>query len=478
MKSLHVALVFGCALWQSGCLEQPEPEAEHTQDAELIGGRQATAGEWDSSLFWVSNGGSCGGARVGARHILTAAHCVQVIDRDNNRMYGEVRADMQDGYAILVTNNKQLDNSTRYAQMAIKRTIMHPLWSESCAQGCLFRNAVVGPFPPDLALIELKADLPASVPFAKIELGPIVPGTEVTITGYGCEDGLYGGFRTPGKNKFSETTTQSFYAVQHSSSFVPSAQSGEYERAYVITPGQDPSGAASLCLADSGSPLFLKDTSSGDVVVGVNAYYTFTDIPSGFSTTNAHTRLGFDNPHGTAAWLMMSLPMESFSTSAPLGALEGAEAPARDVEISGSDDTEELDGAAEPELLLGLGGDDTLSGAGSGDVLDDGEGSDWLLGEDGDDWLEGGPGVDILDGGRGFDTMRGGLGADIYILRPGSEHDVVFGDTSGPNQVVCVDFEAPLELHVAGPDMVLMSQDGADSLRIKASRISTFYGCF
>ena len=40
--------------------------------------------------------------------------------------------------------------------------------------------------------------------------------------------------------------------------------------------------------------------------------------------------------------------------------------------------------------------------------------------------------------------MRGGLGADIYILRPGSEHDVVFGDTSGPNQVVCVDFEAPL----------------------------------
>jgi hypothetical protein len=41
-----------------------------------------------------------------------------------------------------------------------------------------------------------------------------------------------------------------------------------------------------------------------------------------------------------------------------------------------------------------------------------------------------------------------------------------------------VDFEAPLDLHVAGPDMVLMSQDGADSLRIKASRISTFYGCF
>ena len=477
-----VALASACALFLFGCMgtheQDVEAEGGESLRSGLIGGAQATRGEWDSSLFWITNGGTCGGARVSPRHILTAAHCVQVIDRDNNRMYSDVRNDMKDGFALLVTNEKQLDGNTNYTQIAIKQTIMHPLWAESCDQGCLFRNAVVDPFPPDLALIELKSDMPASIPTAKIELGPVMQGTEVAITGYGCEDGLYAGFRTPGKNKFATTTTEPFYSVQHSSSFVPSAQSGAYDRAYVITPGQDPSGAASLCLADSGSPLFLKDTSGGDVVVGLNAYYTFTNIPSGISTTNAHTRLGFDNPHGAAAWLMMYLPEESFSMNAPLGIYEQGRAPMRDVEIRGTNEAEELMGAAEPEFLIGLDGDDTISGAGSGDVIDGGSGSDWLLGEDGDDWLDGGSGVDILEGGRGFDTMRGGLGADIYILRPGDSHDIVFGDTSGPNQVVCVDFEAPLQLYPAGPDMVLMSQDGEDSLRIKASRISTFYGCF
>jgi hypothetical protein len=46
--------------------------------------------------------------------------------------------------------------------------------------------------------------------------------------------------------------------------------------------------------------------------------------------------LGFDNPHGAAAWLMMYLPEESFSMNAPLGALDGAEPPTRDVEVSGT----------------------------------------------------------------------------------------------------------------------------------------------
>ncbi|CAN0492103.1 unnamed protein product, partial [Laminaria digitata] len=73
-----------------GCGESLPGGAESTREAELIGGQQATSGEWDSSLFWITNGGSCGGVRVGPRYILTAAHCVQVIDRNANRMYGQV----------------------------------------------------------------------------------------------------------------------------------------------------------------------------------------------------------------------------------------------------------------------------------------------------------------------------------------------------------------------------------------------------
>ena len=60
---------------------------------------------------------------------------------------------------------------------------------------------------------------------------------------------------------------------------------------YIGTPGmtQD-SNEASLCPGDSGGPLWRGMTGSVNRVVGVNAYYNFSDN-SNISYQNSHTRI-------------------------------------------------------------------------------------------------------------------------------------------------------------------------------------------
>lgn len=472
-------MMWGCAVADDDNNSEGERKGESESLTQgLVGGAQVSDGEWDSAVFWAGNGGACSGSVVGPRHLLTAAHCVQVIDFSRGVMFGRVTESLAPNTPIALTHSKTLDAESAYDQNTIERVEMHPAWQRACESGCPYNNATISPFAPDLALITMRRDIAADFVRARVLTGALLPGVPVSIMGYGCEHGV--GQPSPGDRRLKQFVTRTVNAsyTNHLFSFVPRGLSALFERHYVITPGQDLHGEASLCSGDSGGPLYLTDVSQGEVVVGVNAYYTFRDANGGVSTTNAHTRLGRDNPSGTAEWLLDRLPDESFLHQAPVADFEALDLPKTFVmTLGGTLDADVLRGGSGSDRLIGRAGEDELFGEGGDDVLEGQGQSDLLYGGEGADYLLGGEGADVLEGGPGEDVLMGGPGADAYVMLAGGGHDLVLDDRDGQNQLICQGFDEPPVVYAQGGDWIVMSTDGAQSMRIMRSHIVSFYGC-
>ncbi len=129
------------------------------------------------------------------------------------------------------------------------------------------------------------------------------------------------------------------------------------------------------------------------------------------------------------------------------------------------------------EALIGMqmrgdGSDQYLHGSSSNDLMRGLAGNDVLLGHAGDDSLEGGDGDDVLDGGTGNDALDGGDGNDMFLFGRGSGHDQVlssdpdgiYWDVVQMGQGVSA---AEVSLSLAGRDLVLSLDQGADSLTLK-----------
>src|SRR5882724_9506967 len=90
-RSLFSTLVSAVSLLLVGC-GQAAPDAPLTESEQLVGGRPATDLEFPSAIAVLWPGTTrimCTAAKVGARHILLAAHCVH--DRAANAMLAEFR---------------------------------------------------------------------------------------------------------------------------------------------------------------------------------------------------------------------------------------------------------------------------------------------------------------------------------------------------------------------------------------------------
>ena len=267
----------------------------------LIGGAPATADYFRST---VGIGDECTAAKVGSHLFLTAAHCVAV-----PRLYRQApppgypeNDGIDDAYVagepLLIQWG--LDENGPSGTFTIVETSIHPSWWVNPNSP----DPVLGPdSAADIAVIEIAEDTP-EIPEASVELDRVAPGTPVVEVGRGCEESTYTPDEHLGRFKAQPTTTvpaepELAYVMPPLSE----PQTAAISNAYLFTFGQtqDP-GAASLCLGDSGGPLYLDD--AGDPrVVGVNSDYTFVD-GSGISWDDWHTQTALGSHHGVGQWLM------------------------------------------------------------------------------------------------------------------------------------------------------------------------------
>jgi Ca2+-binding RTX toxin-like protein len=107
------------------------------------------------------------------------------------------------------------------------------------------------------------------------------------------------------------------------------------------------------------------------------------------------------------------------------------------------------------DSLFGSSSDDNIDALGGDDLLFGREGNDTLFGGDGDDYIFGDAGNDYIEGGAGNDLLYGGQGADTYVLRRGSNGDVVFNEDNDANGV---NPDRVLVMNDITPDQVQLSR--------------------
>lgn len=303
-----LGLLAGCAV-QSDAVESNDGASVVTREQALIGGSAATATHFRST---VGIGDACTAAKVGPRLFLTAAHCVAIgrpgrgtpVPDDFPPNEG-VRDDYLPGEPLLINWGLDADDADQ-DEFTIVQTTIHPSW-----WGCpLCQDPILGSNgAADVAVIQIAEDTP-QIPEARVELDPVPVGTQVVEVGWGCEErtNIDPNTLALGRYKTAAATTIPGSSIQHDDSPITDGQVAAVDGAYLITAGhaQDEDNA-SLCLGDSGGPLYLPNNSDPRVV-GVNANYTFPpsqgpDDLGGVSWTDWHTRTSVGSLHGVGEWL-------------------------------------------------------------------------------------------------------------------------------------------------------------------------------
>ncbi|HLV68089.1 MAG TPA: trypsin-like serine protease [Polyangiaceae bacterium] len=298
-----VALLAGCAF--GGEAGDLGGEATASQSQALIGGSPAAPDYFRST---VGIGDVCTAAKVGPRLFLTAAHCVAVprpirgmpVPPDFPPNDG-IAEDYLPGESLLIHWGLDADDPEQ-GEFTIVQTSIHPSWwaCPLCEQPFLSQGGAA-----DIAVIEIAEDTP-QIPEAKVELDPIAVGTQVVKVGWGCEESINVDPSTLelGRYKAEDAWILPTSDIRHHDSPITDEQIATIDASYWITAGHDQNeNFASLCLGDSGGPLYLPDDSDPRIV-GVNAWYTFRVVTDGVSWTDWHTKTALDSLHGVGQWLI------------------------------------------------------------------------------------------------------------------------------------------------------------------------------
>lgn len=230
--ALMILLAAVTALMATGARAEPDTPT-------IVGGQEADPGEWPWQVALVSKGNDpgdgqfCGGALIGERWVLTAAHCVDTADTNS--------LDIVVGIHDLVT----VDAGA--VRVALSQIVVHPGWSDVTKDN-------------DIALLKLaqpiaeRARRADALPIAYSKLPPAsigaLVGVDATVTGWG--------------NRSSNG--QDFPARLHEV-VVPIIANADCQNAYsnltdnMLCAGL-PQGGKDSCQGDSGGPLVVADGSN------------------------------------------------------------------------------------------------------------------------------------------------------------------------------------------------------------------------
>lgn len=253
------------ALAMSGCGQSSDDGSIESLADELVGGHVATEAEYPAT---VSLGG-CTGVKVGPRHFLSAAHCF--------------------GNPSMATLSVTADNNAQNFQtLSVASVNVHPEYTNCSACAGDGSMSDFG-FRPDVALI-IVHELTPSIATAVIDSSPVAVGASVTLTGYGCENGV-GQPSGPARFKVGDTHSIDPLLLSDAAS-IPAAFTTTYG------PAVDAS-APGLCPGDSGGPLYRTGTNQ---VIGINALVSFSG-EQGTPVGNWFTRLDQQSRYDVYGWL-------------------------------------------------------------------------------------------------------------------------------------------------------------------------------
>jgi hypothetical protein len=303
LTSAALGLLLGGCAGAGG--EATEGESIGKRESALIGGSSAAPDEFRSTVGIADD---CTAAKVAPRLFLTAAHCVAV-GRPLKGFPVPEPFPPNDGILDDFLPGQRLNilfgldaSDAQQDQFTIVATSIHPSWW-ACPL-CQEPNRSSGG-AADIAVVEIAEETP-NIPEASVSLDPIGVGTPVVKVGWGCEERTTAPQETLhlGRFKRADAVVIPASEIQVGNPLISDDTVATVDASYVVTAGHDQDEAnASLCLGDSGGPLYLPG--AGDPrVVGVNSDYTFLPTSDGVSFTDWHTRTSVGSLHGVAEWLI------------------------------------------------------------------------------------------------------------------------------------------------------------------------------
>lgn len=285
----------------------------NTSSEKLINGTPGTTADFPGAVGFMKapdeelpTGDFCSGTKIAPRAFLTAAHCIDAFMS-------------QDGAPVTPPPDIsfRLPDGERFGPLRVDRIAIHPNYRGTATSGLS---------GPDVALIFVKSETPAIAVVPLMEKS-IAAGTEIIVTGYGCEEGRdgdeeiggnpfkFGQRKVLGLDEIRRNLDNSTFSKMDAKSFeVFNKTFYTYEGPLGLSGDRSVPGG---CPGDSGSGIYTE-TPQGKAVVAVVSWgvykYVNTTDPTKLPALGNVTRLQDEGRYTVLTWIKSELAGTSYTS--------------------------------------------------------------------------------------------------------------------------------------------------------------------